>query len=452
MEDVWCISITLVSLLTIGDALSDKTFLALIEEPDDTVFNIDSNKTFATFHCKSDGNPTPDITWLANEQMIMENNLYNVTEEGSLLVSYPPKNLNGSSYRCIASNSFGTVMSRAATLEIAYVDTFPAPSAARHKRLNAKLGTCITCNPPDAYPGIHADWKAGVSTDINSNDRIREMIDGRLCFAYTTTGDRGTYFCVVSNKYDKGEATKRSPPLSFYIISVGRTSPSQNLEPAPGIREHVTVKQGQEAVLECFFLGKPTPTLEWTRRDADLPINSTQLKYNQELRIPNAQPQDNGEYQCIGASRGYSETVSRYLTVLAPPNLVSGLKDEKVDSGSTVTMQCTADDDGVEFSWYHNTRLINSSMKRPRISEDNTLTIDNVMVQDSGIYQCAARNGHGMSLSTAQLSVEEQEPTEMKPTESEIDQPDSRSPGNTVGDTFVYIFAAMVSAALLEIL
>ncbi|KAJ8047626.1 Contactin-4 [Holothuria leucospilota] len=349
--------------------------------------------------------------------MIMENNLYNVTEEGSLLVSYPPKNLNGSSYRCIASNSFGTVMSRAATLEIAYVDTFPVPSAPRYKTLNAKLGTCITCNPPEAYPGIHADWKAGVFTDINSNDRIREMIDGRLCFAYTTTGDRGTYYCVVSNKYDKGEATKRSPPLSFDVINV------------------LDLHQ---------LLNGPDGTLIYP--------NSTQLKYNQELRIPNAQPQDSGEYQCIGASRGYSETVSRYLTVLAPPNLVSGLKDAKVDSGSTVTMQCTADDDGVEFSWYHNTRLLNSSMKRPRISEDNTLTIDNVMVQDSGIYQCAARNEHGMSLSTAQLSVEEQEPTEMKPTESEIDQPDSRSPGNTVGDTFVYIFAAMVSAALLEIL
>ncbi|KAJ8043734.1 hypothetical protein HOLleu_10963 [Holothuria leucospilota] len=86
------------------------------------------------------------------------------------------------------------------------------------------------------------------------------MIDGRLCFAYTTTVDTGTYYCLVSNKYDKGEATKRSPPLSFHVNNVGRAS--QVLEPAPGIQEHVTVKQGQEAVLECFFLGKPTPTLE----------------------------------------------------------------------------------------------------------------------------------------------------------------------------------------------
>lgn len=450
---VW-ISITFVFLFKIGGALSSKAFLTLSEKPKDTVFNTDSIREFATFHCNAHGYPKPDITWLANDQIIRENGLYSVAEDGSLRISEPTRLLNGSTYRCIANNSFGAVMSEAALLEIAYVGQVlevQLPDVS----VNTRLGKCITCNPPNAYPGIKVTWVKDTLW-LTPNERVTVMMDGRLCFAHSQIGDTGNFHCLVSNRYDDGGAASftRGSSVRFSVL-LGGSNPPQSLTPVTGIQESVTVRQGQEAVLECFFLGSPTPTLSWSRRGNGLPTNSTMSRHNQTLRIPNAQPEDGGEYECTGeTSDGDSETVYRRLTVLAPPFLVSGLEDEEVEPGRNVTLQCTADSDAVEFSWYHNARLINSSMQRPRISEDNTLTIDNAMVEDSGIYQCAARNEHGMTLSTAQLFVKEQDPTEENPVESEINQPNVESPGNGAGNTLVHIFSTvvMVSAVLFEVI
>lgn len=62
----------------------------------------------------------------------------------------------------------------------------------------------------------------------------------------------------------------------------------------------------------CF---RPAPSLSWTKTGAELPtkvIGQT----GERLIIPDAQPEDSGEYTCTGVKDGNTDTANTILTVI----------------------------------------------------------------------------------------------------------------------------------------
>ena len=55
--------------------------------------------------------------------------------------------------------------------------------------------------------------------------------------------------------------------------------------------------------------------------------------------------------------------------------------------------------------WRHGNRNISRTGPRHSVLQDNSLVLTNVRVLDGGLYSCVAGNQHGVSVSTAELTV-----------------------------------------------
>lgn len=93
-------------------------FLYLTVEPTDQTILINLAGE-VTFPCTVEGSPTPEITWMHNEQNITNDGQYQIHENGALTIGELNKQNDGDTFKCIVGNDFGKIISNNATLSIA---------------------------------------------------------------------------------------------------------------------------------------------------------------------------------------------------------------------------------------------------------------------------------------------------------------------------------------------
>ena len=97
-------------------------------------------------------------------------------------------------------------------------------------------------------------------------------------------------------------------------------------------------------------------------------------------------------------------TFNPFITV--PPQWVMELEDNNADIYSDATLECEAESpDGVEYEWYRNTEPLTTRDRHTFSNEQKTLTIIDLEVEDTAMYQCVAKNDFGSAYSTGQLNV-----------------------------------------------
>ncbi|XP_071817882.1 contactin-4-like [Apostichopus japonicus] len=399
----------------------------IVREPVDTLYDQGSNIQTLSLFCEAEGEVTPTITWRKDGADLDLSDSRFIQTQDRLTISALRKDADEGTYQCVVSNAYGTIFSTEAELKFAYVDQYPlTPLDPVSLQLNT--GACISCSPPDHYPGLDVIWQkdnSGVTTDL----RIRTTIDGRLCFANVETTDEGLYHCLVKSSVDSlGAAVvfKASPRFQVTVQSGSASAVS-----SPRVLVDVpdtTIKAGRDATLECFFSGSPHPTLQWRRKSpADAPLPSTPSNENQELIIRNAQPEDSGEYECL-ASNDQEQNVKSTgtLTVVSAPSWLQELEDTDIDIMSSLTWRCEAESVyDITYEWYRNAQLINTGFDRISFSDNfRTATFTSLEESDSAMYQCVARNEHGSVVSTAQLKVNAIPPSFPVPVQS--NQPAAR--------------------------
>ncbi|CAC5393347.1 unnamed protein product [Mytilus coruscus] len=127
------------------------------------------------------------------------------------------------------------------------------------------------------------------------------------------------------------------------------------------------------------------------------------------MTIENSQPEDEGNYLCI-VSRGTTASSQKnlYLRLYAVPYYLVPLRPQHVDLGSDLTWKCEASGYPYPtYSWYKDGKLIEIIPGEINVA-GNTLTIFNLQLKHNGMYQCAAENYLGTSMSEAQLRVLEE--------------------------------------------
>ncbi|KAL7986181.1 hypothetical protein Chor_011347 [Crotalus horridus] len=91
-----------------------------IQEPSSVIFALDSEEKKVKLNCEVKGNPKPTIRWKLNGTIVDIGMDYRYSMvEGSLLINNPNKTQDAGTYQCIATNSFGTIVSREAKLQFA---------------------------------------------------------------------------------------------------------------------------------------------------------------------------------------------------------------------------------------------------------------------------------------------------------------------------------------------
>uniref|UniRef100_A0A8C2R5K0 Contactin 4 n=1 Tax=Capra hircus TaxID=9925 RepID=A0A8C2R5K0_CAPHI len=356
------------------------------------MFPLDSEEKKVKLSCEVKGNPKPHIRWKLNgtDVDIGMDFRYSVVE-GSLLINNPNKTQD-----CIATNSFGTIVSREAKLQFAYLENFK-PRTRSTVSVRQGQGMVLLCGPPAHSGELSYAWIFNEYPSYQDNRRFVSQETGNLYIAKVEKSDVGNYTCVVTNTVTNQKVLGPPTPLILRNDGVmGEYEPKIEVQ----FPEMVPTAKGTTVKLECFALGNPVPTIIWRRADGK-PIAT---KSNGILEIPNFQQEDAGLYECVAENSRGKNVAKGQLTFYAQPNWSQKINDIHVAIEENVFWECKANGrPKPTYRWLKNGEPL---LTRDRIHiEQGTLNITIVNLSDAGMYQCVAENKHGVIFSSAELSV-----------------------------------------------
>ncbi|CAK7293855.1 CNTN6 [Vulpes lagopus] len=330
------------------------------EEPQDVIFPLDLPKSEIILNCAATGYPSPHYRWKQNGTDIDFIMSYHYRlDGGNLAISSPRTDQDIGIYQCLATNTLGTILSRKAKLQFAYIEDFETKTRSMVS-VREGQGVVLLCGPPPHFGDLSYAWTFNDNPLYVQEDKRRFVSQetGNLYIAKVEPSDVGNYTCFITNK--EAQRSVQGPPTPLVQRTDGVMG---EYEPKIEVRFPETIQAAKDSSvkLECFALGNPVPDISWRRLDGNpLPGKVKYSKSQAILEIPNFQQEDEGFYECIAGN-------------LRGRNLAKG-------------------------------QLIFYAKERIQI-ENGTLIITMLNVSDSGVYQCAAENKYQIIYANAELRV-----------------------------------------------
>ncbi|XP_027556673.1 contactin-6 isoform X3 [Neopelma chrysocephalum] len=356
-------------------------------------------------NCTAEGYPPPHYRWKQNGTDIDLTMSYHYRlVGGSLAINNPHKNQDIGTYQCLATNSFGTILSRKAKLQFAYLENFETRTRSTVS-VREGQGVVLLCGPPPHHGGLSYTWMFNNDTLDLREDGGRRFVSqetGNLYLAKVEPWDVGNYTCVVTNR--EAQQSARGPPTPLTLRSDGVMG---EYEPKIEVRfpETTHAAKGSSVRLECFALGNPVPSISWRRSDGNSLTKKIQPdKTKGVLEIPDVQQEDEGSYECVaGNSRGINIARGQ-LFVYAPPEWDKKIQNAFLSLYDSLYWECKVKGKpNPSYSWLKNGQPLVSE-ERIQI-ENGTLIIPVLNMSDSGLYQCVAENKHDTIYASAELRV-----------------------------------------------
>ncbi|KFP06673.1 Contactin-4, partial [Calypte anna] len=373
-----------------------------LQEPSSMIFPLDSEEKKVKLSCEVKGNPRPTIGWKLNGSSIDTGMDYRYSlVEGNLLINNPNKTQDAGTYQCVATNPFGTIVSRAAKLQFAYLENFKTRTRSTVS-VRQGQGMVLLCGPPPhsgelTYAWIFNEYPTFVHQD---NRRFVSQETGNLYIAKVEASDVGNYTCVVTNTVTNTRVLGPPTPLILRNEGVmGEYEPKIEVQ----FPETVPSAKGTTVKLECFALGNPVPTISWRRADGkQIPRKARRHRSSGLLEIPNFQQEDAGLYECVAENVRGKNVARGQLIFYGEPSWQweSFLAEVNKSHREGFPKGCW-----FEGSPYLLFDLFHCFLQERVQLEQGSLTITNVSLSDAGMYQCVAENRHGVIFASAELSV-----------------------------------------------
>uniref|UniRef100_A0A8C7TJQ2 Contactin 4 n=1 Tax=Oncorhynchus mykiss TaxID=8022 RepID=A0A8C7TJQ2_ONCMY len=368
------------------------------QEPSDSIFPLrfEDNKVF--INCKAKGNPAPYYKWKVDGREIDMDLNYNLVE-GNLLINNPHATHHGGVYQCIATNTFGTILSREAKVQFAYLQNF---SRKPRNTVSVREGQAVVllCGPPPHNGEIKYSWvfNGRPSFLLQDTRRFVSQRTGNLYIAKVEASDVGNYTCVVRNMMTN--ATVYSSPTP---VELRRDAVMAEYEPKIEVQfpERLHVTKGSSVKLECFALGNPVPAITWRRTDGNpLPGKMKINHSNGVLEIPYFRPEDAGAYECV-AENSRGKNIAKGQLIFQ--SMIT-LKDAHMAIEANLQWECRASGKPKPvYRWLKNGEPL--VLEDRILLEGGRLAISRINLLDSGMYQCLAENEHGAIYASAELKV-----------------------------------------------
>ncbi|KAM4737372.1 contactin-4 isoform 2-T2 [Anableps anableps] len=406
MELLW----KLIMLLSLVECLTGNGVLlrpVFTKQPGSVVFPIQPGeiRREVVFSCEAQGHPPPFYRWKLNDSFIlpMQGSRFSLMG-GNLHISNLNKEEDVGIYQCLASNSFGTIISREASLHVAYLDKFKTQRR-NPVRVREGQGVVLLCGPPPhsgelTFTWIFNEYPSFVTQDMR---RFVSQKTGNLYIAKVEPSDVGNYTCVVTNMVTKSSVQGPPTPLVLRLDGVmGEYEPKIEVQ----FPEVVPVAKSSTVKLECFALGNPVPTISWNRADgAPFGRKVDVNKASGVLEIPYFQQEDAGLYECMAENSRGRNSVKGKLSFYAPPQLTEKPQDVQKTIDDTLVWECKANaKPKPSYRWLKNGEPLDHMEDRVQVN-NGVLTINNLNLADIGMYQCVAENKHGRIFTNAELRV-----------------------------------------------
>ncbi|XP_051932022.1 contactin-4-like isoform X1 [Hippocampus zosterae] len=377
------------------------------KQPGSIVYPVESMEKSreVVFSCEAQASPPPVYRWKLNgTELKPKSGSHFSLSGGNLRISHLNKDQDAGTYQCLASNAFGTIVSREASLQFAYLENFKT-----HRRSSVSVregqGVVLLCGPPPHSGDLEFSWIFNEYPTFVEQDtrRFISQETGNLYIAKVEPSDVGNYTCVITHPVTK---TRVQGPLTPLVLRndgvMGEYEPKIEVQ----FPDMVHVAKGSTVKLECFALGNPVPSVNWRKVDGvPFPRKVDIRKASAVLEIPYFQQEDAGTYECVAENSRGMNTVKGKLSFYAPPHLIEKPQDVQKLIDDSLAWQCKATGKPKpSYRWMKNGENLVPAEERVQVS-DGALSISRLTLSDTGMYQCVAGNKYGEVYSNAELRV-----------------------------------------------
>lgn len=384
--------------------------------------------------CRADGIPAVVYEWFRNDNPIQSNFITFNNLSGDLQIKQITEREEGF-FNCRAKNVYqgqeALAVSPKIEVRLARIGNFPPTTSTPQYNFTEGGYAKVPCDErlPENYGPTAFEWikPAGQNFDrVEPDERIFIDQEGNLHFSYITKDDQNIagnrdYRCAMYNIIT--ETIRLGQERKVFVSSASGGIP----ENAPSLAystqgDLLTVKRGNNAMLECFFSGyenasRKAPSVSWYNYE-NLRLTSGrryQLKSDgRVLIIISVMESDENVYTCEG-SNGLGSTKGRvHLNVTSPPIWVEPLQSTTAVQGQNAELRCLARSAASEMPpgqpvWYKNGNEMGNEIDPTKYlwSEEKTkLTVTNVQKnRDIACFQCSVQNSVGTEDSQGCLNV-----------------------------------------------
>lgn len=343
----------------------------------------------------------PQISWFFNGDLLDRRQSPDVSvHPGHLTIpALAPQHVG--QYQCMINSSAGSIMSAPAAVSMAYLEEFTNSSKVTIVA-EERSSVIINCSAPHSVPRAQIHYKAKGKWMDRSTDKFLILPSGNLQIFNVSLEDRGPYRCAAYNPMT--HERKISP--SVYKLSISDPSHDAASLVPPVITHKMAVSLHESVTLECAARGADDSHVRWYKDGRDAMADGRRKLWYTHLVIEDVEAQDGGNYSCqLGHGPLEIALVNYTVTVLELPYISRLPEDQSVQLGGDVSFICEAQGNPPpNITWLHNSKMVSpSSRHRPLGSK---LHIANVMVEDSGMYQCMADNGVRAVQAAARLRMQ----------------------------------------------
>ncbi|XP_009879161.1 PREDICTED: neuronal cell adhesion molecule isoform X5 [Charadrius vociferus] len=260
-----------------------------------------------TLICRANGNPKPNISWLANGVPIAiapEDPSRKV--DGDTIIFSHVQERSSAVYQCNASNEYGYLLANAFVNVLAEPPRILTPANKLYQVI-ADSPALLDC----AYfgsPKPEIEWFKGVKGSILRGNEYVFHDNGTLEIPVAQKDSTGTYTCVARNELGKIQNE----------VQLEVKDPTMIIKQP----EYKVIQRYGQVSFECIIKHDSTllPTVIWLKDNDELPDDERFLVGKDNLTIMNVTDKDDGTYTCIVNTTLDSVSASAVLTVVARPN------------------------------------------------------------------------------------------------------------------------------------
>ncbi|NWW99036.1 CDON protein, partial [Caloenas nicobarica] len=338
------------------------------------------------------------LAWLFNGERVANAAGAVETRGGSLTIRSLGPGTAGR-YQCVANTSAGAVLSSPAIVSMASLADFAL--VAKLAVVAEEGGTAlIGCNVPESHPKAQVRFQMRGKWLEKSTDKYLILPSGNLQILNVSLEDEGSYKCAAYNPVTGDLRTE----LAGQKLVVTRASPSRGFRILhPLAPQALALPRHSAVTLECVVAGRLAP--RWLRDGRAAPSDGHWQLHHSHLVTDKLEASDAGNYSCmVGDRDGEVKYVNYSLTVLEPPSISRGLRDETVVAGATVHFWCEAGGTPTPtIAWFRDAALLRPSLRH--LPAGTRLRLRGVTAADAGVYQCVATNTLGSAHSAGRLRV-----------------------------------------------
>nr|XP_002122169.1 myosin light chain kinase, smooth muscle isoform X2 [Ciona intestinalis] len=368
--------------------------------------------------CMVTGIPEPTVQWMYNDEVLeAEEGLEIIFHEGvAALTLEQATNEDTGVYTCVAVNGEGraTTTCQVAVTAAPKVEKKSVPTSAPKfattfdEYIRAQDGDklVLECSVT-GHPEPEVTWSLNDQSVPNTTASFKNGI-AKLTIDPVSSTHSGHVKCSIQNTAGKANHEAR-----VYVRSK-RVAPTFEKE----LPESIVVNEGEEACFECQVRGHPQPRVTWSRDGRSLSVLSTETSYEDgkaSVRIRKAGTREGGRYTCTARNlSGEAESVC-IVTVAtkmeepktSAPKFTKEMKDVELVDGQDLHLTCHVS--GLptpDVHWEVDGQRLEAEDGDVSYKDGVAkLVLEDVMKEDTGRYECIAKNEVGNAKSGCNVTV-----------------------------------------------